>query len=158
MLPVQDQMLEPQDGLASSSTPLSSSLRGCTPVLPDSASTNSDGLASAPSAIRLQAVPSSSKARRNKAKRAKWEEKLRLQGVENKSLKKREESASRLAARLARTQRTIASPFTVSSLPKNQSGFAGSLRSADKEEVVRLQNDLDYFREIVRSLRPVPYE
>jgi len=149
---------EPQDRLPSGSTFLDSDLRGCTSALRDRTGAHSDGPASSPSASQQQIAPSAGKARRNKIKRGKWKEKLKQKGVDLKSRKKREALATILAARLAATQSNIASPFSASSLPKNQSGFAASLRSADKEQATRLRDDLDYFREVVRSLRPVPYK
>jgi hypothetical protein len=158
-LALQDEMLEtPQDSLPSRSIHLDSDLRGCTSAPPDQTGAHSDGPASSPSPSQQQIAPPTGKARRNKIKREKWKEKSKCKGVEPKSRKKREASAMRLAARLAGTQSAVASPFSISSLPKNRSGFGGSQRDADKEQAARLGNDLGYFREVVRSLRPVPYE
>lgn len=149
---------EPQDGLPFSSILSDPSFSTRTSVPPDPTRANSDESASSPSLSHQQPAPSTGKARRNKLKRAKWKEKVQRREIELKSLKKREASATRLAARLARNQMTLASPFSVSSLEKNQSGFAASLRKADKEQAARLRDDLDAFREVVRSLRPVPYK
>jgi hypothetical protein len=91
-------------------------------------------------------------------KREKWVQKTGAGGVSDP--KKREASATHLAARLARTQTTIAAPLRVASLPKTRTYLAGSLRDAEKAYVARIRQGRDdvYFRETLRSFRPVPYE
>jgi hypothetical protein len=148
---------ERQDGLPSSSILSDRNFSSRTSVPPDLTGANADESASSLPPSHQRLAPSAGRTRRNKLKRAKWKENIQRRGIQLKPLKKQEASAKRLAARLARNQITIVSPFSASFLPKNRSGFAASLRIADKQPAVRLRDDLDAFREVVRSLRPVPY-
>lgn len=160
-LSLQDEMLvEPRDIFPSSSASLDSNLSaGATDT------TTNETASPPPSTSHQESVASAGRMRRNRIKRAKWQEKIRRKEIENKSMeienkstKKRDVSATRLVRRLACNQITMVSPFSISSLPKNQSGFAASLWNADKAEAACLEEDLDYFREVVRSLRPMLYK
>ena len=154
---IKDEMLEPDDNQASSVALFGSNLSSWASIPPKPTSVVSDRPEPSPSASYQQNASSSGRARRVKRKRVKWKEKLQHKAAEIKPSKKQEASAAHLANRLARTKSTIAAPFTVSSIPKTRSGFIASLRDTDKAEVIRLRNDVEYFRETVRSLQPVPY-
>lgn len=154
---INDEMFEPNGHQASSVALFSSNLSSYASVPPKPKSTGSDRPEHSPSASHQQNASSSSRARRAKIKRAKCKETLQHKVVEIKPSKKQEISAARLADRLAQTKSTVATPFNVSSIPKNRSGFTASRRKADKAEIIRLRDDVEYFRETVRSLQPVPY-
>jgi hypothetical protein len=87
-------------------------------------------------------------------KRQNWKEKT----TKATSAKKREASAARLEARLARMQTAIAAGLSVGVLPTTRLNLSGSLREAEKDEATRLCDDPAYQREALRSFRPVPYK
>lgn len=97
------------------------------------------------------------KARRNKRKREKWAAKQQNKDAKRESVKKQEASATRLMARLTRTQTAIVAPISIASLQKTRTGLGGSLQKASKQEAARIRDDPDYRSRILKSLRPVPY-